>query len=98
MKPSETTDWAAEAQRQLDMAHDQLVRYARDLKCLLDAERRKTQELAEAHARLQILHRLKSDFLIFIAHELRTPRGVSGCFQGMTARPGFHCRRPVAER
>jgi signal transduction histidine kinase len=40
---------------------------------LLDAERRKTQALAEAHARLQLLDQLKTDFLTFIAHELRTP-------------------------
>src|SRR3954469_11315262 len=47
--------------------------YARDLKRIVDAERQKARALAEANARLQILDRLKTDFLSFIAHELRTP-------------------------
>jgi signal transduction histidine kinase len=73
MRPSEGPSPTDDVQRQLDLAHAQLVRYAHDLKRLLDAERRKTQELAEAHARLQLLDQLKTDFLTFIAHELRTP-------------------------
>jgi signal transduction histidine kinase len=73
MRPSEGPSPIDDVQRQLDLSHAQLLRYAQDLKHLLDAERRKTQELAEAHARLQLLDQLKADFLTFIAHELRTP-------------------------
>jgi two-component system, sensor histidine kinase and response regulator len=51
----------------------QLALYARDLRITLDAERRRAAELADAHARLQQLDRLKTDFLGFVSHELRTP-------------------------
>jgi signal transduction histidine kinase len=40
---------------------------------LEDLVRSRTRELAEAHARLKILDRAKSDFLHLISHELRTP-------------------------
>jgi signal transduction histidine kinase len=73
MRPPEGPIPIDDVQRQLDLAQAQLLQYAHDLKRLLDAERRKTQELAEAHARLQLLDQLKTDFLTFIAHELRTP-------------------------
>jgi len=73
MRPSEGPPPIDDVQRQLDWAQAQLLRYAHDLTRLLEAERRKTQELAEAHARLQLLDQLKTDFLTFIAHELRTP-------------------------
>lgn len=65
----------AERQRARELAatHQQLQAYANDLKTLFDAERLKAQELAEANGRLQILDRLKTDFLTFISHELRTP-------------------------
>jgi len=62
-----------DAQRQLELANSQLTLYARDLKRIVDTERQKARELAEANARLQVLDRLKSDFLSFISHELRTP-------------------------
>jgi two-component system, chemotaxis family, CheB/CheR fusion protein len=73
MQPSEDTSPTDDVQRQLDQAHAQVLRYANDLTRLLEAERRKTQALAEAHARLQLLDQLKTDFLTCIAHELRTP-------------------------
>lgn len=62
-----------EVQQQLNMSSSQLALYVRDLRCSADAERHKAQELADANARLQILGRLKTDFLAFISHELRTP-------------------------
>ena len=40
---------------------------------LVDAKSKKGYKPAEAYARLQILDRLETDFLIFISHELRTP-------------------------
>jgi signal transduction histidine kinase len=71
----------AEVERQLASANSQLALYARDLKRLVDAERQHAQELAYANARLQILDRLKTDFLTFISHELRTPLNHLAAFE-----------------
>lgn len=73
MSSSETLEPTAEVQRQLELANSQLALYARDLKRIVDAERQKARELAQANTRLQILDRLKTHFLSFISHELRTP-------------------------
>jgi signal transduction histidine kinase len=73
LNASATPQLTAAVQRQLDLAHSQLALYARDLKRIVDAERQRARQLAEANARLQILDRLKTDFLSFIVHELRTP-------------------------
>jgi signal transduction histidine kinase len=67
-----------EVQQQLNTPSSQLALYARDLKRIVDAERQKATELAEANARLHILDQLKTDFLSFISHELRTPLNVIG--------------------
>lgn len=58
----------------------QLALYARDLARMVDAERERSRELAEANARLQLVDQIKSDFLTFISHELRTPLALMGAF------------------
>jgi DNA-binding response OmpR family regulator len=71
--PFDLPEVTAEVQQQLNTPSSQLALYARDLKRIVDAERQKAKELAEANARLHILDQLKTDFLSFISHELRTP-------------------------
>ncbi len=61
-------------------ADAQLALYARDLVRMVDAERERSRELAEANARLQLVDQIKSDFLTFISHELRTPLALMGAF------------------
>lgn len=61
-------------------ADGQLALYARDLARMVDAERERSRELAEANARLQLVDQIKSDFLTFISHELRTPLALMGAF------------------
>ena len=62
-----------EIRRQLDQSDTQLAYYARDLRRVLESERQKAAELADANERLKTLNILKSDFLSFVSHELRTP-------------------------
>ncbi len=61
-------------------AEAQLALYARDLARVVDAERARARELAEANARLELLDQIKSDFLTFISHELRTPLALMSAF------------------
>ena len=65
-------------EKRLEKADSQLVLYARDLRKVVEAEKEKARQLAEANARLSKLNRLKSDFLSFISHELRTPLNAMG--------------------
>lgn len=57
----------------LERTDSQLAYYARDLKRAIEAERERAKELAKANADLQILNRLKTEFVIFISRELRNP-------------------------
>ncbi|MEI7727959.1 MAG: hybrid sensor histidine kinase/response regulator [Verrucomicrobiota bacterium] len=70
--------------------HLELVHLRRELEQqnarLEDQVAKRTRELAEAHARLAILDRAKSDFLHLISHELRTPlNGVLGVTEMLLA-------------
>jgi len=73
LSPDVIAEAGDDVQTQMDRIHSQMALYARDLKRMVDAERQKARALAEANARLAILDRLKTNFLAFIAHELRTP-------------------------
>jgi len=73
MSQSETAATPVSVPGHDEMDDPQLILYARDLKRAVDEERKKSRELAAANARLEVLDRLKSDFLTFISHELRTP-------------------------
>lgn len=62
-----------QVQRQLDSSDSQLALYARDLRRAVDSERVHAKNLAQANERLNTLNTLKTDFLAFISHEMRTP-------------------------
>lgn len=57
----------------LQVAQEQLQRYADDLQKLYTREREKRAELAIAYERLKEADKLKSDFLSTITHELSSP-------------------------
>lgn len=78
---AETAAPAASGSPPIGAASDgQLALYARDLARMVDAERARARELAEANARLQLVDQIKSDFLTFISHELRTPLALMSAF------------------
>lgn len=56
-----------------DLERQQLLQYARHLAQLRREDERKTQQLKEAHARLQEFEKMKDMFLALVSHELRTP-------------------------
>jgi len=56
-----------------DLERQQLLQYARHLAQLRREDERKSQQLKEAHARLQEFEKMKDMFLALVSHELRTP-------------------------
>ncbi len=69
---------APRSDRLVDLARmpadqDQLVIYARELKKLVERERRERKSLEEAHWQLGEVDRLKTAFLSVVTHELLTP-------------------------
>ena len=70
---SELATPASEIVTRLELAEDQLARYARDVKRAFEMERARSMELTNANARLESLNRLKKEFLAFVCHEMRTP-------------------------
>jgi signal transduction histidine kinase len=97
MSTADIPEPTVEVQRQLKLANSQLALYARDLKRVADAERQKAQALAQANARLQILDRLKTDFLSFISHELRTPLDHVAAFQLLDPQGGSQDQAEIIE-
>lgn len=71
-KPFQFEEVRARIETHLKLRRNQLtlLRYNEHLEELV---RQRSEELAEAHRRLAILDRAKSDFLKLISHELRTP-------------------------
>ncbi|MFN8612320.1 MAG: ATP-binding protein [Vulcanimicrobiota bacterium] len=56
-----------------DLERQQLLQYARHLAQLRREDERKSQQLKDAHARLQEFEKMKDMFLALVSHELRTP-------------------------
>lgn len=77
-KPFSLEEVEARIRTHLDLARLRQAQ-AREVDRLEETVRHRTQELAEARARLVVLDRAKSDFLNLISHELRTPlNGILG--------------------
>lgn len=55
------------------LERQQLLQYARHLAQLRREDERKSQQLKDAHARLQEFEKMKDMFLALVSHELRTP-------------------------
>jgi signal transduction histidine kinase len=73
------------------MPVDQLAVYARDLKEVVERERRERQLLKEAHRRLTELDRLKAAFLGAVTHELLTPFAAIGLALQVLQRQSESC-------
>ena len=77
-KPFSLEEVEARIRTHLDLARLRQAQ-AREVDRLEETVRHRTQELAEARARLLVLDQAKSDFLNLISHELRTPlNGILG--------------------
>lgn len=68
-----TDESSLEARPLHDLERQQLLQYARHLAQLRREDERKSQQLKEAHARLQEFEKMKDMFLALVSHELRTP-------------------------
>ncbi len=81
----------SEARPLHDLERQQLLQQARHLAQLRREDERKTQQLKEAHARLQEFEKMKDMFLALVSHELRTPltaiKASSHIFQRLLREP-----------